>query len=64
MRTILLYGQGEYDVGRIPPLGFVNIEVVFFPLLRGLHRLTGLRLQDSITKKSKLIDRVIDVFVQ
>ena len=47
MGSVLVCGMSEMMVGDVGPLDSVDFELHFFPLLAGLHKVTGLRLNEA-----------------
>ncbi|KAI8807165.1 hypothetical protein BJ742DRAFT_679287 [Cladochytrium replicatum] len=63
MSSVLLRGAAERYVGEVPPLGFTDITLDFFPLLAGLHKITGLKMVELNSGLTKEIDTLADVSI-
>ncbi|KAI9328190.1 hypothetical protein DFJ73DRAFT_766077 [Zopfochytrium polystomum] len=63
MSSVLLWGPSEVSVGEVGPLGIKEFELEFFPLVAGLHKVTGLRLTETTSGTSRDVDVLTDVFV-
>lgn len=63
MSSILLQGCNEFIVGPIAPLSHEKFQMKFFPLLTGLFKITGIRIQELGNGKINDIDSLVDVFV-
>ncbi|KAI8824058.1 uncharacterized protein EV422DRAFT_493224 [Fimicolochytrium jonesii] len=63
MSSILLMGASERAFGNVPPLEHVDVTLQFFPLLAGLHKVSGFRLSEMVSGTSKDINHLTDLFV-
>jgi trafficking protein particle complex subunit 13 len=63
MSSVLLWGASERVVGDIPPLEYRDFELELFPLLAGLHKVTGLKIVEMITGVTRDIDILTDVYI-
>lgn len=63
MGSVLLSGYGDKNIGNIPSANSGHVNLTFFPLYAGLHRISGLRISDAISGCVIDIDHLIDVFV-
>jgi hypothetical protein len=63
MGSVLLSGPSEMMLGNIQSMKSVIVELIFFPLHAGLHRISGLQLSDAISGQVLEIDHLIDVFI-
>ncbi|KAJ1534781.1 hypothetical protein HK096_003450 [Nowakowskiella sp. JEL0078] len=63
MSSILLRGTSDRYVGEIPPMESMDVTLEFFPLLSGLHKITGLKIVEMKTGVGKEVENLTDVFV-
>ncbi|TPX32727.1 hypothetical protein SmJEL517_g04198 [Synchytrium microbalum] len=63
MGSVLLCGIAEKMVGDVPPLDSVDFELSFFPLLAGLHKITGLRINEANSGTGRDVDSLADILV-
>ncbi|KAJ3341505.1 hypothetical protein HDU93_004664 [Gonapodya sp. JEL0774] len=64
MGSVLLRGPSTYNVGDVVSGGGTREwEMEFVPVVAGLHRIGGFRVQDLISGLSKEVDGVCEVFV-
>lgn len=63
MSSVLLWGASETDAGEVRALESVPVVLRFFPLVSGLHKVTGLRLMETLSGTSRDIDVLTEVFV-
>lgn len=63
MSSILLSGVSEKDLGWVGGRDSFKFELDFFPLLTGLHKLSGLRLTDMTTGYTRDVDNLTDILV-
>ncbi|TPX59744.1 hypothetical protein SpCBS45565_g07661 [Spizellomyces sp. 'palustris'] len=63
MSSVLLMGPSERYFGNIGPLEHVDFELDFFPLLAGLHKISGFRLNEMVSGTSRDVDNLVDVHV-
>ncbi|TPX58516.1 hypothetical protein PhCBS80983_g03082 [Powellomyces hirtus] len=63
MSSVLLMGPSDHAFGNIGPLQHVDITLQFFPLLAGLHKISGFRLAEMVSGTSRDIDNLAEVYV-
>ncbi|KAJ3057266.1 hypothetical protein HK097_009925 [Rhizophlyctis rosea] len=63
MSSVLLKGVSERSVGVVEVGGSVDFELEFFPLLVGMHKITGLKVLEAISGTSRDVDSLADVYV-
>jgi hypothetical protein len=63
MSSVLLWGPSERYLGDVAPRGEVEFQLEFFPLLSGLHKVTGIKATDALSNTSKDLETLADVFV-
>ncbi|KAJ3299039.1 hypothetical protein HK104_010054 [Borealophlyctis nickersoniae] len=63
MSSVLLRGPSDHTLGNIEPLEHLDFELEFFPLLTGLHKITGLKISESLSGTSRDVDSLADVYV-
>jgi len=62
MSTVLPWGQGDIILEEIEPMGLKDVSLDFYPLLPGLHKISGIKITETISGISREID-LADVFV-
>ena len=63
MSSVLLRGVSEKSVGVVEVGGCVDFDLEFFPLLVGMHKITGLKVLEAISGTSRDVDSLADVYV-
>ncbi|KAI9207019.1 uncharacterized protein BJ171DRAFT_472990 [Polychytrium aggregatum] len=63
MSSVLLRGPSELTLGPLAPLQTIDFELEFFPLLTGLHKITGLRINELNSGTSHDVESIADIFV-
>ncbi|KAJ3403339.1 hypothetical protein HDV05_007874, partial [Chytridiales sp. JEL 0842] len=63
MSSVLLWGPADRYVGDVQVGGQVEFGLEFFPLLTGLHKVTGLKLSDSLSGMTRDLESLTDVYV-
>ncbi|KAJ1560591.1 hypothetical protein HK405_006571, partial [Cladochytrium tenue] len=56
--------SGSAAAADVPPLAAAAVDLRFFPLVPGLHRVTGLRVVDERSGAARDVDALADVFVE
>ena len=65
MSSLLLKGPNEISLGILNPGDSISIVLEFFPLLTGLHKITGLRIVEAGSLGVvKEVDSLCEVLVQ
>ncbi|KAJ3218534.1 hypothetical protein HDU67_005093 [Dinochytrium kinnereticum] len=63
MSSVLLWGPAETEPIEIPPLGYHDFNLSFYPLLSGLHKIVGLRIAEMHSKTYRDVENLCDIFV-
>lgn len=63
MSSVLLSGASEKQLGVLEPQEHVDFDLEFFPLLAGMHKITGLKISEAISGTSRDVDGLADVYV-
>jgi hypothetical protein len=63
MGSVLMVGASEKFIGVIGAGQKVEVDLHFFPLYPGLHKISGLRLTDAISGTSKEIENLTFILV-
>ncbi|TPX40578.1 hypothetical protein SeLEV6574_g06550 [Synchytrium endobioticum] len=63
MGDVLICGITELILGDVAPLHSVDFELHFFPLLAGLHNVTGLRINEAHSGIGRDVDSLTQVLV-
>ncbi|KAJ3088713.1 hypothetical protein HK102_008116 [Quaeritorhiza haematococci] len=63
MSSVLLHGPAEKLIGEVGPFEHRDFTLHFFPLLAGLHKITGLKVLEVNSGVTKELDNLADVYV-
>ncbi|KAG5463786.1 MAG: hypothetical protein BJ554DRAFT_8444 [Olpidium bornovanus] len=63
MGSVLLSGAASFQLNQVAPNAAVDFKLVFFPLLPGLHVISGLKVADLISGQTREIPVLTEVFV-
>ncbi|KAJ3036052.1 hypothetical protein HDV00_003099 [Rhizophlyctis rosea] len=63
MSSVLLSGPSEKQLGVVEAQEHVDFDLEFFPLLAGMHKITGLKISEAISGTSRDVDSLADVYV-
>ncbi len=63
MSNILLKGSNDVEIGVLDGQSFHDFELEFFPILTGLHPLSGLSIHEKISGTSMEIDNLASISI-
>lgn len=64
MSSILIYGKNEIKVGELKGQRQIDIDLSFFALLPGIHKVTGLKVVENLSQVEKEVECLAVVHVE